>query len=50
MDPGGIVEIEVKHFHSERTGAQMKRAPNVIVAQGEPAVRFLAEALRSLRR
>lgn len=41
------VEIEVRRFHSERTGDQMKRAPNVIVAQGEVAVRFLAEAIRT---
>jgi hypothetical protein len=42
------VEIEVKRFHSERTGDQMKRAANVIVAQGDAAVRLLADALRRL--
>jgi transcriptional regulator with XRE-family HTH domain len=43
------VEIEVKRFHTDRIGEQMKRAPNVIVAQGEAAVRLLADALRQLR-
>jgi hypothetical protein len=41
------IEIEVKRFHTLRTGDQFGRAPNVIVAQGEPAVRFLAAAIRS---
>jgi len=35
------VEIEVKRFHSDRIGEQMKRADNVIVAQGEEAIRML---------
>lgn len=48
--PDFDVEIEVKRFHSERTGDQMKRAPNVIVAQGETGVRFLADAISSMRR
>lgn len=41
------IEIEVKRFYSSRTGEQMARAPNVIVAQGEAAIRFLAAAIRS---
>lgn len=41
------IELEVKRFYSARTGEQMARAPNVIVAQGEAAVRFLAAAIRS---
>ncbi|MDO7841055.1 helix-turn-helix domain-containing protein [Sphingomonas immobilis] len=45
--PDYDVAIEVKRMHSDRTGAQMARAPNVIVAQGEVAVRFLAAAIRS---
>lgn len=40
------IAIEVKRFHSDRIGGQMKRAPNVIVAQGDEAVRFLASCLR----
>jgi transcriptional regulator with XRE-family HTH domain len=44
------VEIEVKRFHSDRTGQQMKRADNVIVAQGEQAVRYLADLLRAAGR
>jgi transcriptional regulator with XRE-family HTH domain len=43
------VFIEVKRFHSDRIAAQMKREANVIAAQGEPAVRFLAELIRSGR-
>lgn len=39
------VEIEVKRFHTERMTKQMARVENVIVAQGEIAVRFLAELL-----
>ncbi len=38
--------IEVKRFHSERIAAQMARVPNIIAAQGEPAVRCLAAAIR----
>ena len=41
------VAIEVKRFYSARTSEQMARAPNVIVAQGETAIRFLAAAIRS---
>lgn len=40
------VEIEVKRMHSDRIAAQMARAPNVIVAQGETAIRYLAELIR----
>lgn len=45
--PQWDVHIEVKRFYTARTGEQMARAPNVIVAQGEKAVRFLAAAIRS---
>lgn len=45
--PDFDVSLEVKRFYSARTGEQMARAPNVIVAQGEAAVRFLATAIRS---
>lgn len=41
------IEIEVKRFHTPRVAEQMARAPNVIVAQGEEAVRFLAFLIRS---
>lgn len=37
--------IEVKQFHSPRISDQMSRAPNVIAAQGRPAVEFLAGLL-----
>lgn len=43
------VEIEVKRFHSDRIGSQMKRAENVIVAQGIDAVMMLAELIRGAR-
>jgi hypothetical protein len=36
------IEIEVKRFHTPRIADQMARAENVIVAQGEDAVKFLA--------
>jgi hypothetical protein len=42
------IEIEVKRFHTERIAAQMARAPNVIVAQGEEAIRFLADLIGGL--
>ncbi len=45
--PDHDVYIEVKRFHSTRISEQMARAPNVIVAQGEAAVRFLAGVIRS---
>jgi transcriptional regulator with XRE-family HTH domain len=41
------VSIEVKRFYTARTGDQLARAANVIVAQGERAVRLLAMAIRS---
>ena len=39
--------IEVKRFHSDRIAQQMSRADNIIVAQGERAVRQLAAMIRS---
>lgn len=41
------IEIEVKRFHTPRVAEQMSRAENVIVAQGEGAVRFLAFLIRA---
>jgi hypothetical protein len=41
------IEIEVKQFHTPRVAEQMSRAENVIVAQGELAVRFLAFLIRT---
>lgn len=43
------VEIEVKRFHTPRVAEQMARAENVIVAQGDGAVRFLACLLAGSR-
>lgn len=43
------IAIEVKRMHSPRIADQMKRAENVIVAQGKTAVEFLAQAIRSGR-
>jgi hypothetical protein len=40
------VEIEVKRFHSDRISDQMRRADNVIVAQGKLAVETLADLIR----
>lgn len=37
--------IEVKQFHSDRISRQMKRADNVIVAQGRGAVEALARMI-----
>ncbi len=45
--PDHHVAIEVKRMHTPRIAEQMSRTPNVIVAQGEAAVRFLAAAIRS---
>jgi hypothetical protein len=39
------IEIEVKRFHTPRIAEQMSRAENVIVAQGEAAVLFLADLI-----
>jgi hypothetical protein len=39
--------IEVKQFHSARIAGQMSRAPNVIAAQGELAVRLLANLIEA---
>lgn len=44
--PEHDVAIEVKRLHSPRTADQMARVENVIVAQGEAAVRLLAAAIR----
>lgn len=41
------IYIEVKQFHSDRISEQMSRAPNVIVAQGRPAVQMLADLIRA---
>lgn len=43
------VEIEVKRFYSPRIADQMDRADNVIVAQGEQAVKLLAAWIRGER-
>lgn len=40
------VHIEVKRLHSPRIAEQMSRVPNVIAAQGEVAVRYLAELIK----
>ena len=48
--PDQDVFIEVKRMHTPRVSDQMARAPNVIVAQGEAGVRFLADAISALRR
>ena len=45
--PDFDVHIEVKRLHTDRVAVQMARAENVIVAQGEAAVHFLADAIRS---
>ena len=36
------IDIEVKRFHSDRIAKQMARSDNVILAQGEVAIRALA--------
>lgn len=43
--PAHDIHIEVKRFHSDRIGEQLKRAENVILAQGQGAVAFLANLL-----
>jgi transcriptional regulator with XRE-family HTH domain len=45
--PDSDVFIEVKRFHSDRIAAQTARVPNVIVAQGKPAVEALAALIRA---
>jgi hypothetical protein len=40
--------IEVKQFHSDRIASQLRDTPNVIVAQGRPAVTALAALLRTM--
>jgi len=46
--PDHDVHIEVKRMHTGRVAEQMSRAPNVIVAQGEAGVRFLAQAIEAM--
>jgi len=46
--PDHGVEIEVKRMHTPRIADQMARAENVIVAQGERATQFLAQAIAAL--
>lgn len=43
--PQADLYIEVKRMHSPRISEQMAGTPNVIAAQGEQAVRWLAEAI-----
>lgn len=43
--PAADLHIEVKRFHSPRVADQMSRAPNVICAQGEAAVNWLAKLI-----
>jgi len=43
------IYIECKQFHSPRIADQMTRAPNIIVAQGRPAVQMLASLLANAR-
>lgn len=45
--PDQDLYIEVKQFHSERAASQLGSYKNVILAQGRPAVEFLAHAIRS---
>ena len=47
--PDQGVYLEVKRLHSDRIAEQMARAENVIVAQGEEAVRLLSQLLRNYR-
>jgi transcriptional regulator with XRE-family HTH domain len=45
--PDYDLAIEVKQFHSDRVGLQLARVPNVILAQGKPAVMALAAMIRA---
>ena len=45
--PDHGVEIEVKRFHTPRSVEQTSRAPNVILLQGETAIRFFCDRLRA---
>lgn len=45
--PEHDLSIEVKRFHSPRAETQIARAENVILAQGEAAVRALAAMIRA---
>ena len=47
--PAYDVHIEVKRMHSDRIAEQMSRAPNVVAAQGETAVQFLAQAIARMK-
>ena len=47
--PALDIHIEVKGGFTSRVIRQMHRADNVIVAQGQTAVKFLASAIRSLK-
>jgi len=48
--PDFDVYIEVKGGHTQRVLRQLASKPNVIVAQGQTSVKFLAECLRSFQR
>jgi hypothetical protein len=43
------IHIEVKRMHTSRVSDQMARADNVIVAQGDRAVKMLARLLATAR-
>lgn len=43
--PDERVHIEVKRMHSDRIASQMKRADDVIAAQGKVAIEWLASLL-----
>jgi len=47
--PESSLHIEVKLMHSPRIAEQTSRVDNVIVAQGEAAVRFLAALIRNAK-
>lgn len=46
--PAADVFIEVKQYHSQRIAKQTARAENVIVLQGEKAVKLFATLLNEL--
>ena len=43
--PGYDVFIEVKRHHSDRAASQIARAENILLIQGEPALKFLESLL-----
>lgn len=47
--PDRDIHIEVKQFapENDRIARQMRRAPNIILAQGRPAVEMLARLIRA---